>query len=187
MTQMNEILQIIQNEELEDILCKGWIDNDEEIPRFVPHLSTVYLEFKSKYLKLYRKQTTDFNIEMSLIEKDKLKDEKKIHEVYEEYQFCVSSLYNMFIYEGRKDYKISEIQMYCESEEMYNNGIVKCIGFELAHNSYIFFDGLGLNSIEIGKREEKDKWFSDVPNMNQGLILNFNPRNLIQKKWQFNR
>lgn len=187
MAKINEILEIIETEALEDILCKGWIDNDEETPIFVPHLSTVYLEFKSKYLKLYRKQTTDFDIEMSLMEKDKLKDEKYTHEVYEEYQFCISSLYNMFIYEGRKNYKITEIEMYCESEEKYNNGIAKCIGLQILSNSYVFFDGLGLNSIEVGKREERDEWFDFIPNMEQNVLVDFNPKNLIYKKCQFTR
>ena len=185
MTIMDELLQIIQTEELEDILCNGWIDNDEEITRFVPHLSTVYLEFKSVYLKLYRKQTTNFDIKMSLMEKNKLKDEKYTHEVYEEYPFCILSLYNMFIYEGRKE--IAEIEMYTESEEKYNNGIVKCIGLQIPNNSYVFFDGLGLDNIEVGKREERDRWFDFFPNMDQNVLVNFNPKDMIYKKCQFTR
>lgn len=62
---------------------------------------------------------------------------------------------------------------------------MKCIGIHISSNSYVFFDGLGLNNIEVGKREERDEWFDFIPNMEQNVLVDFNPKNLIYKKCQF--
>jgi hypothetical protein len=132
-------------------------ENDEAIGRFVPLLNTVFLEFKSKYLRIHRRQTTDFDLCLKLVDKSEIVGEKNYNRVFEEYEFCISSLSNMFLYEDRMQNFITKIELYSDTEEKYKNGIVQCIGLEVLKNSYIFFNPLCFNTIEIGKREERDQ------------------------------
>lgn len=187
MATIDEIFKIINNEELEDILNIGWIDKDEEIARFVPMLNTVFLKFKSKYLRIHRRQTTDFDLCMKLVDEREIIEEKCFNSVFEEYEFCTSSLLNMFLYENRTQNFVTKIELYSETEEKYKSGIVKCIGFELLKNSYIFFDTVSYNSIEIGKKEEMDKWLEGFSNTAVSILLKFNPQELLFKEWRKSR
>ncbi|UWG96252.1 hypothetical protein LPY66_15280 [Dehalobacter sp. DCM] len=184
MTIINEIIEIVNNEELEDILNIGWIDRDEEIRRFVPLLNTIFLEFKSKCLKIHRKQNTDFEISMKLIDKHEIFNEKSYNEVFKKYEFCTSSLLNMFLYENRIQNFITKIESYSETEEKYISGIVKCIGFEVMNNSYIFLNPLSYNTIEIGKKQEWDQWLRELTDDGPGILLNYNPKQLLLKEWR---
>lgn len=184
MKKIDEIVEIIKNEELEDILNIGWIDRDEEIVKFVPTLNTIFFEFKSKYLTIHREQNTDFEICIELINKDEILNEKYCNEIFKEYEFCTSSLLNMFLYKDRKQNFVTKMEAYSENEEKYNNGIVKCIGFEIRDNSYVFLDPLSFNSIEVGKKEERDQWFESILNDKQCKLLSYNPEEMFFKEWR---
>ncbi|EJO5349386.1 hypothetical protein NRP93_003562 [Clostridium botulinum] len=75
------------------------------------------------------------------------------------------------------------MEAYSENEEKYNNGIVKCIGFEIKDNSYGFLDPLSFNSIEVGKKEERDQWFESILNDKQCKLLSYNPEQMFFKEW----
>ncbi len=108
--------------------------------------------------------------------------EKDLHDVFEEYKFSTSSLLGMFFYEDRGKAYIDKIELYCDSEENYRNGIVKCLGLDVRNNSYIFLNPLSFHSLEIGKRDERDEWFENVPNMEQNVLMDYNPQKLIYKE-----
>ncbi len=59
---IDQIKTIMKNEELEDVLVIGYIDDDEDVDRFVPLLNYVYLIFESKIIRILRKQSTNFQI-----------------------------------------------------------------------------------------------------------------------------
>jgi len=160
---MNDILSLVEKEEVKDIFNIGYIDHDNEISVFVPLLNIVFLEFETKYLRIQRKQTTDFEIDLKLIGKNELPTAVKENEI-DDYPVCISSLSGMFLYEDRTNNFIEKVEMYVNNDEAYRDLRVKCLGFKIGNNSYVFFDPLSWNAMEIGKIEERDKWFREIPN-----------------------
>lgn len=184
MKTIDKIIEIVDNEELKDILNIGWIDRDEEIGRFVPLLNTLFFKFESKCLRVHRQQNTDFEICIKLVEESEIINEKYNNTVFEDYEFCISSLSNMFLYEMRENNYITKMEWYSDTEEKYQNGIVKCIGFEVSNNSYIFLDPISYNSFEIGKKEERNQWIGNHLNHKENRFIIYNSKELLFRKWR---
>lgn len=182
MLHIKNFVDLLYKEELLDILTLGIIDDDEPIKRFFPLLNTLLLEFETTYVKIYRKQTTDFNLELSFLKKDELSSESLTHNVYKEYEFCTSSLLSISLYAEKGKNTVKSFECYVESDRHYTNGIFKCLGFELKNGTYIFFNAMNFNNTEIGKKTERDEWFDYVTTMEQGVLLNFSPSLLQYKK-----
>jgi hypothetical protein len=121
---------------------------------------------------------------LKLVDKSEIVGEKNYNRVFEEYEFCISSLSNMFLYEDRMQNFITKIELYSDTEEKYKNGIVQCIGLEVLKNSYIFFNPLSFNTIEIGKKEERDQWIENLLSIEQSNLLTFNHQELLFKEWR---
>jgi len=89
----------------------------------------------------------------------------------------------MFIYEEERIKNfVKTFECYIESDLHFKNGVIKCLGIELKNDTYIFFNPLNFNNIEIGKKAERDDWFEYVPYMNQGVVLSYAPKELKYKK-----
>ena len=179
---MKDILSLVEKEEVQDIFNIGYIDDDDKIKSFVPLLNTIFIEFETKYLHIHKKHTEDFEIELKLIEKKELITEIKKNKI-DDYQVCISSLSGMFLYENRTNNFIEKIELYVDDDNAYQDSRVKCIGFEIGNNSYVFFDPLSWNGIEIGKIEERDKWFKEIPKRKNDTVLLYNSEKLIFKSW----
>lgn len=179
---MKDILSLVEEEEVQDIFNIGYIDDDDEIKSFVPSLNFIFMEFETKYLRIHRKQTEHFEIDLKLIEKDQFNVEVNKFEA-DDYQVCISSLSGMFLYEDRTNKFIEKIEMYVDNDEAYQDSRVKCLGFEIGNNSYLFLDPLSWNTMEIGKIEERDKWFNEIPNRKNDKVLHYNSENLTFKSW----
>ena len=179
---MKEIIAIVEKEEVQDIFNIGYIDDDDEIKVFVPSLNIIFLEFETKYLRIKREQTENFEIDLKLIEKKKLFKEVANYK-FDNYEVCISSLLGMFLYENRTNNFIEKMEMYVANDEAYHDSRVKCIGFKIGNNSYLFFDPLNWNNMEIGKSFERNIWFEEIPKRKNNETLRCNSGNLIFKSW----
>ncbi len=182
MNPINEIRELLINESLENIYSKGLIIDDDDILEFHNSLTSIYLEFESKIIKIHRRLSTDFEVTLSVIPIENLSNDFN-DDTPNEYKAAITSLIGMFIYEDRGNNKVSRVDAYAISDEAYNNATFKSVGFAFGKNSYLFLDGYGMHGIELGKESEMKAWKQEIMGSDNEIIIGFNKNNLQLYTW----
>src|SRR5438552_1691824 len=122
MSKMSDILDAISKHPLTDLLVVGFSDYDSvyQASRFHPMLQYVYLQFGEVFLRCISIHWYDLRMELTHeISHDyyapRLTDDEEEREPYEDEEFCISSVYDLFVRKSESDHQVVEFRVFADA------------------------------------------------------------------------
>ena len=154
MSNVEEIKYFIKENPLQDILISGFLNvYQEDVKRFHPQLSNIYLQFGEKKLIKCSSINQFESIKLTIVEQIDFEFDM---ECYRELCFCSISELNLKTPYWER--YVKSIHFFLNENSNPENSIFACIGISLYNDNYLFLDPTHIFGIQIGDYESQLEW-----------------------------
>lgn len=155
MSKKEHIIEIVRTKSLTDILVTGFVDQSDSNYQFYPMLHQIYFKFE------------DVTVRFASIGQGSAVEIGVVPEILCEFDidegdaFCVSSLSLLLFVAPYHKARARSMEVFYSDSENPEEGVLKCVGFELDLGEYIFLDPCNYFGMQIGCRDKRDAWLRD--------------------------
>ena len=159
---LDQFIKNLKDKEITDVLLVGFVDNEDGIYEFCPHLNYMYFELESKYIKLeqvYQWPLLRFDIVDSIdfeyeVDEDMARAKSSIAEIVLDDTMALGNNIKEVVF-----YELDRKQLICAAMELI-----------LANGQIIFIDPSYFWGMHVGGEKQKRIWADNYSNID-GVVI----------------
>jgi hypothetical protein len=154
---MDKLVSLLEATPLTGIVAGAFIDNDDEPKQTRLLLQCIYLKFDNQLLRCSSVGQFD-QLAFELVDGIDPAASSSEARLFEDYEFCLVPLTNLFVSEALSNHRVSGIRCFLDSRADADRGVVTVAAMFLESGETLFLDPRNTFGIRIGNRLDFDVW-----------------------------
>jgi hypothetical protein len=153
---MNELVSFLGTSSLTGVFAGAFIDDDDEPKQARLLLQCIYLKFADHLLRCSSIGQFD-QLALELVSSVDPAASSSDARLFEDYQFCLVPLMNLFVSEALSSHPIIGIRCFVDTRADAERGIVSVAAMFLENGETLFLDPRNTFGVRIGNRRDLDE------------------------------